>query len=95
MAQRTETDWEQRALRAEAALERTLEERNRLWEELHRHKAQKREVEHLTVKVSRMEGSLSWKLTKPIRTLKRLALRIRNADRSKLREKLGQISRDD
>jgi len=95
MAQQTETDWEERALRAEAALHEALEERNRLWEELHRHKAQAREVDVLTDKVMRMEASLSWKLTKPVRTAKRLVLRIQNADKSKLRDKLGQVSKDD
>jgi hypothetical protein len=97
MAQDTGTDagLEQRALRAEAALEEALEERNRLWDELHRHKAQEREVEALTEKVARMESSLSWRVPKPIRVAKRVALRLRNADRSKLAAKVKQVSRDD
>jgi hypothetical protein len=52
------------------ALEEALRERARLWEQLHEQKALEREVEDLRRKVARMEGSLSWRLTKPLRVAK-------------------------
>src|SRR4051794_28931650 len=39
-------DWEERARRAEAALEEALAERNRLWEELHQRAANENELDH-------------------------------------------------
>ncbi len=38
---------EERLARAQAALEEALEERNRLWQELHRRAAQDEELAHL------------------------------------------------
>jgi hypothetical protein len=72
----TATDWEQRALQAEAALEEALAERNRLWEELHGRDAQARELEHYRAEILRMEASLSWRLTAPLRAAKRLAMKL-------------------
>lgn len=74
--------WEERARRAEAALEEALAERNRLWEELHRRAARDDELEHYRSLVASMEGSASWRLTKPVRDAKRLALTGRSAARS-------------
>ena len=52
------------------ALEEALRERARLWEQLHEQRALEREVEDLRRKVARMEGSLSWRITKPLRVAK-------------------------
>lgn len=70
MADTPTNDAEQRALRAEAALEEMTAERNRLWEELHRRAAQDRELEHSKETVRLMRGSLSWRLTAPLRAAK-------------------------
>jgi hypothetical protein len=52
------------------ALEEALRERARLWEQLHEQKALEREVEDLRRKVARMENSISWRATKPLRVAK-------------------------
>jgi hypothetical protein len=57
-------------VRAEAALEEVMAERNRLWEELHRRAAQEHELEYYKTMTEHMRGSLSWRLTAPLRTLK-------------------------
>jgi hypothetical protein len=84
---KTGTDWEQRALGAEAALEEALAERNRLWAELHERAASDRELEYYRSLTQKMEGSLSWRLTRPLRTLKRLSM----AGRAKARRWLEQM----
>ena len=61
------SDLEKRALQAEAALEEVIAERNRLWEELHRRKAQERELEHLRSAYHGLVTSHSWRLTAPLR----------------------------
>jgi len=58
------------ATEADRALEEALQERARLWEQLHEQRALEREVEHLRSKVARMEGSISWRVTKPLRLAK-------------------------
>lgn len=63
-------DLEQRAQTAEAALEEALAERNRLWEELHRQKADAREAEHYRFLYEQLIHSSSWKITAPLRTTK-------------------------
>jgi hypothetical protein len=63
-------DLEQRALTAEAALEESLAERNRLWEELHRLKAGLREQEHYRSLYEQLIHSASWRITRPLRTTK-------------------------
>jgi hypothetical protein len=63
-------DLEQRALAAEAALQESLAERNRLWDELHRQKAEARESEHFRFLYEQLIKSSSWKLTAPLRTAK-------------------------
>lgn len=55
---------------SDEALEEALRERARLWEQLHEQKALEREVEDLRRKVARMEGSISWRATKPLRVAK-------------------------
>jgi hypothetical protein len=55
---------------ADEALEEVLRERARLWEQLHEQRALEREVEDLRRKVARMEGSVSWRVTKPLRVAK-------------------------
>jgi hypothetical protein len=52
---------------ADPALEELLQERARLWEQLHEQRAAEREVEHLKSQIARMEASLSWRVTRPLR----------------------------
>jgi hypothetical protein len=59
---------EKRASQAEAALEEVIAERNRLWEELHRRKAEERELEHLRSAYHTLVSSKSWRLTAPLRS---------------------------
>jgi hypothetical protein len=54
----------------ERALEEALRERARLWEQLHEQRAAEREVEHLKAQIARMEASLSWRITRPLRDVK-------------------------
>jgi hypothetical protein len=54
----------------ERALQDALAERARLWEQLHEQRAAEREVEHLKAQIARMESSLSWRITKPLRDVK-------------------------
>jgi hypothetical protein len=62
-------DPEERAKRAEAALEEALAERNRLWEELHRRVAQERELEHYKTAYHTLVHSKSWRITAPLRAV--------------------------
>ena len=48
-------------------LERLREERARLWEQLHEERFAEREIERLEAQVARMESSLSWRITRPLR----------------------------
>jgi hypothetical protein len=64
---------EERAFAAEAALEEAYAERNRLWEELNRLKAEERKEEHYRFLYEQVVTSASWKLTRPLRTAKWLA----------------------
>ena len=54
----------------ERALEEALRERARLWEQLHEQRAAEREVQDLKAQIARMESSLSWRITKPLRDVK-------------------------
>ena len=54
----------------ERELEQLRRERARLWEQLHEQRAAEREVEHLRAQIVRMESSLSWRITKPLRVVK-------------------------
>jgi hypothetical protein len=55
---------------SERALEEALQERARLWEQLHEQRAAEREVEELKATIARMESSLSWRITRPLRDVK-------------------------
>jgi hypothetical protein len=55
---------------SERALEEALQERARLWEQLHEQRAAEREVEELKATIARMETSLSWRITRPLRDVK-------------------------
>ena len=57
-------------------LEDLRAENARLWAENNRLRAERREVEHYEGLVAHMEGSVSWKVTSPLRTAKRLAIRV-------------------
>jgi hypothetical protein len=61
----------------ETALAEARAERARLWEEVQRLRAERREVEYYEKLAAHMAGSVSWKLTSPLRTAKRLATRVR------------------
>ncbi len=56
-----------RASRAEQALEQALEERSRLWGELQLHHSQERELEYLRRRLAEVEGSTWWRLGAPLR----------------------------
>jgi hypothetical protein len=58
----------------EQALAEARADRARLWEEVQRLRAERREVEYYEQLAAYMEGSVSWKLTSPLRTAKRLAM---------------------
>ena len=57
--------------RQDEALAQALEERNRLWAQLQEREAQYAELEHWRRRVADIEGSLAWRITKPLRLLKR------------------------
>jgi hypothetical protein len=61
----------------ESALAEAREERARLWEEVQRLRAERREVEYFERLAAHMQGSVSWKITSPLRTGKRLSGRVR------------------
>jgi hypothetical protein len=61
----------------EQALAEARAERARLWEENQRLRAERREVEYYERLAAHMEGSVSWKLTAPLRTAKRVAGKVR------------------
>ena len=75
----TATDWETRARAAEARVEELASERARLWEELHSLRAERRAVEHYEALAGKMERSVSWRVTWPLRAFKRLGIRVRRA----------------
>ncbi len=66
------TDPEVRAQRAEEALAGALRERNELWAQLQSRTAEDRRVEHLERVVEAMQSSVSWRITAPLRTVKRV-----------------------
>jgi hypothetical protein len=69
-------DPEERARRAETALEAALAERNRLWEALHRRTAHDREVEYYKGAYEQLVNSRSWRLTAPLRSGRWLAQQV-------------------
>ncbi len=79
------TATEERLQRAEAALADALRERNELWAQLQAKQAEERHVEHLQGVIASMEQSASWRITAPLRALKRLGpLGLVRAVRSRL-----------
>jgi hypothetical protein len=73
----TAADWEARARTAEARVQELAAERARLWEELHQLRAQDRAVEQAQAVVRYMEGTVSWKLTRPLRDVKTVWVKVR------------------
>ena len=71
------TDWETRARTAEARVEELAAERARLWEEVHRLRSQRREDEHFRNLARYMESSASWRITRPLREVKRVYIGLR------------------
>jgi hypothetical protein len=63
-------DPDERARRAEAALEAVISERNRLWDELHRRKADEREAAYYRELYHQVVTSRSWRITVPLRRTK-------------------------
>jgi hypothetical protein len=51
-------------------VERLRQERARLWEQLHEERFAEREIERLQAQIRRMETSLSWRITRPLRDVK-------------------------
>jgi hypothetical protein len=73
----TTTDWEARALTAEARVRELTEERARLWDEVHRLRGERSEEQHYRNVVRYMESTASWRLTWPLREFKRLYVKVR------------------
>jgi len=67
----TDLDPETRAQRAEEALAQALQERNELWAQLQTRNAQDRQLEHQQRVIEAMTSSLSWRITAPLRMVKR------------------------
>jgi hypothetical protein len=59
---------EERAKRAESALEEALAERNELWAELQRRISAERELEHYRNAYHHLVHSHSWRMTAPLRS---------------------------
>jgi hypothetical protein len=70
-------DWETRARTAEARVEELAAERARLWEEVHRLRSERREDEHFRDLARYMESSASWRITRPLREVKRVYIGLR------------------
>ena len=71
------TDWETRARTAEARVEELAAERARLWDEVHQLRAERREDEHFRDLARYMESTASWRLTRPLREVKRVYIGLR------------------
>ena len=81
----THDDVAARLAAAEAALAAARAERARLWEEVCRLRAERREVEYYEKVAAQMETSVSWQVTAPLRAGKALAGKVRR----KLDERRG------
>jgi hypothetical protein len=68
----TEPGAEERAARAEEALQAALEERNRLWEELQRRSSVEQDLAYWRDRAQGMESSRWWRLGTPLRLTKRV-----------------------
>ena len=62
--------------RASARVDELLAERARLWEEVHRLRAERQEVEHYRRQAHYVTSSMSWRVTAPLRAGKQLKTRI-------------------
>jgi hypothetical protein len=62
---------------AEARVAELAAERARLWDEVQRLRAERREVEYFERRFAQMEASLSWRITTPLRAGKTLAVKLR------------------
>jgi hypothetical protein len=69
--QRATSDGERLAA-AEKALQEALEERNRLWAQLHEKRADQRELEYLRAELAMIRGSTMWKLAGRYQRVKQL-----------------------
>jgi hypothetical protein len=69
----TGTDWEARALAAEAALAEARAESARLWTEVQELRAREREDDYWYRLYQAQQASVSWRITTPLRTGKRYA----------------------
>jgi hypothetical protein len=67
---------------AEARVAELAAERARLWDEVQRLRAERREVEYYERRFQQMEQSVSWRITTPLRTGKTLAAKVRRRLRS-------------
>jgi hypothetical protein len=77
MSTMSDTDWRARAEAAEARVAELAAERARLWEELNRLRAERQDVDYYQRLATRMETSLSWRITAPLRLGKMLAIKVR------------------
>jgi len=73
----TTTDWEARARAAEARAAELAAERARLWDELHHLRSEKSEAAHFRERARYMEATASWRLTRPLREVKRVYVTVR------------------
>ena len=64
-------------------LQELLDERARLWEELHRLRAERREVAYYESLATQMQTSVSWRITAPLRAGKTLAGKVRRKRKSR------------
>jgi predicted metal-dependent hydrolase len=62
--------------RTSVRIDELLAERARLWEEVHRLRAERREVEHYRKQAEYVTGSLSWRITVPLRIGKQLKIKL-------------------
>ena len=62
---------------AEARVAELAAERARLWDEVQRLRAERREVEYYERRFEQMERSVSWRVTTPLRAGKTLAVKVR------------------
>ena len=64
-------------------LHELLDERARLGEELHRLRAERREVTYYETLATQMQTSVSWRVTAPLRVGKTLAAKVRRKLKSR------------
>jgi hypothetical protein len=67
---------------AEARVAELAAERARLWDEVQRLRAERREVEYYERRMEQMQRSVSWRVTTPLRAGKTLAVKVRRRLRS-------------